>query len=225
MIAPLATLLLAAVASFPPTTLVLRSGHRLEVEGPIRQQDGQIIFREPGGALYSIPIAEVDMEATRAVVPPAIVVVRAEESRRRLRVSAEERQRLLEELEKNHSGQPATDEQRMLPPATPSRVQPASSNGDEWSWRNRARSYQEGVARAREELALLRSRVEMLRQQITGFLSLGYKPSQFTYQTTELVRVQEQLPWAELEVTRAERARDQFYDDARRQGILPGWLR
>jgi len=35
----------------------------------------------------------------------------------------------------------------------------------------------------------------------------------------------DQIPAAELEVTRAERANAQFRDDARKQGILPGWLR
>ena len=41
----------------------------------------------------------------------------------------------------------------------------------------------------------------------------------------ELVQTQEQIPRAELELHRAQREHDQFRDDARRQGVTPGWLR
>jgi len=68
-------------------------------------------------------------------------------------------------------------------------------------------------------------RAAQLRSRIAGFLSLGYKPNQFSYDTAVLQTTLEQIPYAELEVTRAERAYTQFRDDARRQGVMPGWLR
>jgi hypothetical protein len=99
------------------------------------------------------------------------------------------------------------------------------SKGDEWSWRFAARAHEEAILRAKENLALLRDRVEVLKRQIEQFVALGYRPKQFSYQSTELQLTRDQIPAAELEVTRAERANTQFREDARKQGILPGWLR
>ena len=81
------------------------------------------------------------------------------------------------------------------------------------------------MRRAQEELALLETRAQELRDQIYSFLSLGFQPRQFTYQTTQLARTEERIPYAQLEVTRAERAWAQFKEDARRAGVMPGWLR
>jgi len=89
----------------------------------------------------------------------------------------------------------------------------------------RARGYQETLRQSEENLQLLVDRVDQLRAQIAGFLSLGYKPNQFSYQTTQLQYTLDRIPQAELEVQRARRAYDQFRDDARKEGVLPGWLR
>ena len=64
-----------------------------------------------------------------------------------------------------------------------------------------------------------------LKRQIEQFVALGYRGGQFSYQSTELQTTLDQIPAAELEVTRAERANAQFRDDARRRDIMPGWLR
>jgi hypothetical protein len=127
----------------------------------------------------------------------------------------------LRELEQNHSGGPVqalnldkVDEPRESP-----------DKGDEWSWRNAARAHEEATRRAKENVALLRDRAELLKRQIEQFVALGYRGGQFSYQSTELQVTLDQIPAAELEVTRAERANAQFRDDARKQGIMPGWLR
>ena len=143
----------------------------------------------------------MDFEATRAA-GINVTMVRGENDRMKLRVSKEERDRLLRELEQNHNGTPADPAGLNVPP--PSR---------------------ESIRRAREELDLLRTRAEQLRAHIAGLLSLGYKPRQFTYDSTQLEDMRAQIPRAELEVERAERAYAQFKENARRQGILPGWLR
>ncbi len=72
---------------------------------------------------------------------------------------------------------------------------------------------------------LLESRAAELQAKIHSLVALGYKPAQFTYDTTELQRTRDRLPYARLEVTRALRANEQFREDARREGVLPGWLR
>jgi hypothetical protein len=224
----LASLLLAATLSLPPNSaILLRSGHRLEVVGAVTEKNGQLLFRVEGGSLYSIPLTEVDVEATIAAAqPPAVIVAAAPTAPARLKVSDEERKRLLKDLEANHSGKPAP----ASPPPTSTAPPPPDparqlQNPEEWAWRTRARGFDEGVRQAEENLQLLTKRAEQLRSQISGFLSLGFNPRQFTYQTTQLQYVQEQIPIAQLEVQRAKRAQEQFREDARKQGILPGWLR
>jgi hypothetical protein len=218
-----ALLLLATLAS----TLVLRSGDRIVADGPIRLDDGVMTFRS-AGMLYSLPAEEVERIETQGQPEPtpAAAPERAPETAIRLKVSAEERKRLLAELEKNHGGSPAP-RQKILEEITPlpTASERRDERRDESAWRRRARMYEESVLRAREDLALLESRIEELESKILGLATLGYKPHQFSYDTRELVRSREQLPAARLQVTRAERALGQFKDDARREGIAPGWLR
>jgi hypothetical protein len=213
--------------------LVLRSGETISVAGPIREDNGRLVFRQAGGALYSLRASEVDVKQTRAAMM-APVVIRVQkpprpasvDERLKLRVSESERERLLRELETNHAGQPAPDQILLeRPPEPPTRAEEQAQNADEWNWRNRARNYEESIRRAKENLGLLEQRAAELRSRIAGFLSLGYKPNQFSYDTAVLQTTLEQIPYAELEVTRAERAYTQFRDDARRQGVMPGWLR
>ncbi|HEU4523025.1 MAG TPA: hypothetical protein VFT12_13535 [Thermoanaerobaculia bacterium] len=207
------------------TTLVLHSGDRIDISGSIREENGRAVFRVPGGALYSLPLSEIDRAATAALEEDRRNAARP--SSRKLKVSAEERDRLLAELAKNRNGQPPLPsqflEQAITPPPTP--AQRAAEQDEEWRWRRAARDYEENVRRAEEHLQLLVNRMEDLEGEIRGFLSLGYKPREFTYQTTMLVSIREQIPAAELAVTQARRAYDQFREDARRQGVLPGWLR
>lgn len=197
------------------STLVLRSGDRIAVEGTLKHADGVYTFRS-GGLLYSLPASEVErVEDSQPVV--------AEKPKLKLRLSDDERKRLLDELEKNHGGTaPPPAPQDFVPEAPKTAVEP---HGDEHEWRARARSYEEGIRRAQEELRLLESRIEELRNQIHSFVSLGYNARQFTYQTSQLALAQEQLPYARLEVTRAERAWAEFKEDARKAGVMPGWLR
>jgi len=216
----LLNLLLITALSIPTNTLVLKSGERIGVDGGVTIDDGRVLFRS-GGALYTLPAIEVDLDATRETrtsQAPAQV-----ETRAKLRVSREERDRLLRELEENHSGTAAPTGELTITGAHAPMEQQA--NEDEWSWRRQARAQDEGVRRAREELQLLQNRTESLKAHIITLLSLGFQPNQFTYDTAQLVQTQEQIPRAELELQRAQREHDQFRDDARRQGVTPGWLR
>lgn len=216
-----ASLLLITALTIATPSLVLVSGKRIAVDEPVRIDNSIILFRS-GGTLFSIPAEEVDLEATRAA--GASITVTSADEPAKLKVTAAERQRLLRDLEQNHTGTTATTAQLDIP-ASAKRSPSAGTKQDEWQWKNMARQYEEQVRRAKEELELLQNRAAEMRAQISGFLSLGYKPAQFTYQTTQLAYLEEQMPRAEMEVRRAERAYLQFLDDARRQGVLPGWLR
>ena len=219
----LGTLLLLVLVN-PITILVLRSGERIDVAGELREQNGQVIFRAPSGLLYSVPFSEVDFDASRAA--SQVKQAPKAEPTKKLKLSDAERKRLIEELENNHAGVPAV-EQAILksppPPKTPAQVE--QEKNDERSWRQQARGFEEQVRRASENLAMVESKVEQLRGEIAGLLSLGYKASQFTWQTTQLHYTIDQLPWARLEVERARRAYEQFREDARKEGVMPGWLR
>jgi hypothetical protein len=213
-------LLTAAMSTSPPipTTLILHNGTRFEIDGPIREEQGRIIFRT-SGSLYSIPIGDVDLDATRASVTKTVVA--SNDPDRKFKVSAAERERLLRALEQNHSGGPVADLnlEKVQEPREP------AEKGDEWSWRAAARAHEEDIRRAKEDVELLRARAEALKHQIEQFFSLGYHANQFTYQSSELQLTLDMIPAAELAVTRAQRANDQFREDARRLGITPGWLR
>jgi hypothetical protein len=219
---PLASVLLITALSVPASVLVLRDGLRFNVDGAIHVENGRATFRV-GGTLYSVPAGDVDLEATRVVGAEVQQPAKVPE-RNRLRVNESQRDRLLRELEQNHEGKPAPAEALRIPPG-PTAAERAQSSEDEWTWRGRARGYEEGIRRAQEDLNLLMQRVARLQAQISGFLSLGFKPNQFSYQTTQLAYLQEQIPDAELQVQRAQRLYAQFRDDARRQGVTPGWLR
>ena len=216
----LASLLLLTALTIPTPTLVLRNGARIDVDGSIRQEEGRVVFRH-AGVLYSLPGSEVDFEATRAAAAN-ITLVRADEDKMKLKVSREERDRLLRELEQNHNGQPAPGGGLNVFPASP---EAATNSQDEWSWRREARGYEDAVRRAKEELQLVYDRIDALKRRIFTLTSLGYKAGQFTYETSQLQQSYDEIPRAQLEVERAQRALDQFRDDARRLGVLPGWLR
>ena len=200
-------------------TLVLRSGQHIDVDAPWREENGRIVFRA-NGTLFSVPKDDVDLDTTRALAAPPLVV--SPPGTLKLKATEEERKRLIAELEQNHSGTPGprgvvagvTTVEESIPP-----------NPDEWDWRNRARNYEERLRQARENRDLLVTRAEQLRSHISSLFSLGYRPSQFTYDTAQLQYTLEAIPAAELEITRAQRAYDQFRDDARRMGIPPGWIR
>ncbi len=205
------------------SVLILRTGERIDVQGAVREDGNRVVFRVDGGALYSIPATEIDAQATREALEaqdglPSLP--------RKLRVSTAERDRLLRALEQNHTGQPAPRQRILeeLPPA-PTLQEVSAQQQSEWEWRRQARALEEQVRQAKENHELLLERAAHLESQIRGFLSLGFKPRDFTYQTTMLQYTRDQIPNAELSITRAQRAYDQFREDARRQGVMPGWLR
>jgi hypothetical protein len=216
----IALILLITALSMSTSQLILRDGARIDVDS-VKVENGQVMFRV-GGTLYSVPAEEVDLVATRAISTPLNLGKSAE--RTRLHVTEAERNRLLRELEQNHEGKPAPAEALRIPPG-PTPEQREQATDDEWTWRRQARSYEEGIRRAQENVDLLQDRADQLKAHIASLLSLGYKPNQFSYETTQLAYTLEAIPSAELEVQRAGRAYDQFRDEARRRGVMPGWLR
>ena len=92
----------ATMALLTFSILVLRTGERIDVQGVAREHEGRMVFRS-AGALYSIPLSEIDREATRAAAEDRMEPA---SDWRKFKVSPEHRDRLLRELEKNHAGSP-----------------------------------------------------------------------------------------------------------------------
>jgi hypothetical protein len=85
--------------------------------------------------------------------------------------------------------------------------------------------HREAVIRPEEELKLIATRAERLESHILGLLSVGHHPEEFGLQVFQLELARSQIEPAKLEVERARRALQRFHETARREGILPGWLR
>src|SRR5215203_175720 len=135
------------------STLVLHSGDRIPVEGKPLEKDGVLTFRS-AGKLYSLPASEVDRveeaETAGDTAQPVVIEAKKTSAPRRRVVSEEDRRRLLADLEKNHAGT-APLPPPALPPA-PTREEAKEMRREESSWRREARSHEETVRRAREEV-------------------------------------------------------------------------
>jgi hypothetical protein len=211
----------ALVISLALSTIVLRSGDRIVAEGDIREDRGVVIFRS-NGALYSIRTEEIE----KILPGTESNQSEPEEEVRRLRTDPETTRKLIAGIEQNRSAPPIPLPAVLeRPPAPPTQAEVEQQKRDENEWRRQARAHEEAILRAREELALLEQEIAALEREIQTLFALGYKPRQFTHETTRLERLRERLPRARLEIERAERAWANFREDARRQGILPGWLR
>ena|GEM_PF-498260 len=239
--------LLLLISAVPPPTvappgasssvvLLLRDGSRIETLGPIDRKGSRLTFRNRAGVLYSIPASEVEREINveQTTASSTMLVMSGEPDilagkprlAEAIRGKLNDKDNLLRKIEQNHAGTAAPPAAREEPPLPAEAVAAAIlRNPDEWAWRREARSHEEALQRAREDLAMLQTREKKLEDEILTLASRGYRARQFTYQTSELVHVREQIEPAKLEVTRAQRALDEFMDDARRQDILPGWLR
>lgn len=244
----IATAVLAVTTLLTPSDeLVLRTGERIGVSGEVTLDGSRAVFRTADGALFSLPVAEIDLDATsdpsRAGVTPRRSrtaaenqalddLVKAMASRtlanRALIVSDDAKRKLLDELKESRGTpvparpyvSPAFDESDEAP-----KERAGARNSEEWRWREQARAHKERVVQRQEDLQMLIKKEQDLSDEIIGLMNLGYNGNQFSYQVLSLARVRDQIPRARLELQRAERAYAQFQDDARRQGILPGWLR
>lgn len=226
-----AILLAVALTSVTPPALVLRSGDVITLSGRIDVSGDTVIFRS-NGTLYSIASDEIDFDATDEYAERLRRPRPDPEPKSRLKVSPEERDRLLRELEKAKPSLAALATRPSLqpPPAqtVPEYTPPTPSReerDEERYWRQRSLAEKENVLQREEDLAYLTQKEQRLEDNILGLMSVGYKPHEFSYQVLQLERTREQLERARLEVERAQRQHDQFREEARREGVLPGWLR
>lgn len=232
-----AILAVAALITPEPPALALQSGLTMPVVGRVEVVGETVIFRRTGGTLYSLPVDEIDFDATNRMAEEALRPKTNNSNVAALKVSPEERDRLLKELQKSKAKPaPAGAQPQTAPPPAPPVAEPVAppqpsvetkkdTRDEERYWRNRYRAQEENIRQRQEELQYLIDKEQRLEDQILGFLSLGYKPNEFSYQVLQLERAREGIERARMDLERANRAMEQLLDEARLEGAMPGWLR
>jgi hypothetical protein len=231
-----ALLLAASFLTSPVEQIVLRSGAVMNVTEVVRLERGRVIVAGADGALFSIRLSDIDVEATDARLqvegkpeaakdaPRQSASEEGEYLPRKLPVSEEEKRRILAEMEKkSHTGravpQPAYDE------AEPDLKVSIRGKSDEEEWRRRSRAHRDAIERAQRELDLAIRQERQLNDVVLFFAGRSGDASNYGYLVHQLQDVRSMIPRLRISLEQAEQAWQRFQDDARRQGVLPGWLR
>lgn len=222
----------AAAARAPYPRILLRSGKSIDVAGDVKVEGGKVLFRSPGGVLYSIAVDEVDFEAMKEPKAPEDPIEKQDQGARhpvrKLNVTPEERDRLLAELSKRQGGSPSDPE--LLSPDAP-KVSEAgaavreATRGSEERWRAEARAARTAIEAREAEVRELRQRAQQLEDQLRMLLSSGYDPSTLSAQAEALDVTRNRIDSAERALRDAQRDLADLQDRARRAGVMPGWLR
>jgi len=227
------TLALLATLLFdqPVKVLILQSGHRIEIQGDVFEQNGKAVFRNLNGVAYSLPLSEIDIDATLGrTVEAKDTTVKSEEpedSSKKIKVSEEEKKALLEKLSRNHSGQappsPATRPSSKSPAAE---TTPATrKDGDEEAWRQRARTARDQVRAARERLQTLEDQEQRIEMQVRALMGVAANTEGFASLVNQLEDTRSLVGYARDSLADAQRELSALQEEARVKDILPGWLR
>lgn len=217
-------------ADASPQFIVLRSGERIAVSGELRREGDRVIFRSRSGALYSLPASDIDEEPTaRAASPQPASAAGAEPQKpatRKLRGDEATKRKLLADLAKSRG----TPVQPAPPTATPQAIPAAAAAADaekksEESWRRRSLTIEANLKIAQDRVRYLEARIRDLDDEVRALLVLGNAPDTISRQVVELQDTKARLERAETDLKSAEAERAAFQDEARRAGVLPGWLR
>lgn len=226
----LSAIVAAALVAAPASqVLVLRSGERLEIVGEVRKDGDRVVFKSRNGTLYSLPASEIDEQATLAAA--IATAPQAEKARlpKRLKGDAATKKRLLSELSRSRgtpvppAAAPAPTESK--PSSSDDAAKEAAAAEEEETWRRNARALDEQVASAEQRIRDLTERERALNDGILAMLAMGHPQEHLGLQARELQDTKSFLEQAKQELERVTRERAAFQDDARRRGILPGWLR
>lgn len=227
------TLTLFATLLFHPPVkvLILQSGHRIEVEGDVLEERGKAVFRNLSGVAYSLPLTEIDMKATLGKSTQAADQTGSgeeiENSSRKIKVSEEEKNALLEKLSRNHSGQapptaatPSPTERR-----APDTTSERRSSNDEDVWRQRARSAKEQVRASEDRVLTLEDQEQRLEMQVRALMGVASNTEGFGSLVIQLENTRTLVDYARDGLAGAQRDLSALQEEARVKDILPGWLR
>ena len=197
----------------------------------IERSERLILLKTRAGVVYSIPRESIRSESDGAETATSrkTSVARPQRAGRlpekKIRVDEEEKKRLLAELEKNHSGKvPPKQSWETAKPVAAAETVEVTERSDETYWREEARKRTEGVRRAREHYELLTRREQEIEDQVRMLLGRVHN-DHLGHHMIALADTRTMREQARLDIDRAQRDLDALHDDARREGILPGWLR
>ena len=213
------------------TVLTLDGGSRIEGE-IVERKSGRVIIRTASGVLYSLAESSIRSESITPVPQPEVktTAMKRERSARlpelKIRVPDAEKKRLLAELSKNHSGKTAPKQSWEIAKPEPAEEKlVVTEKSDESYWREESRKRGEAILQAKEQLELLTRREQELEDTVRMMLATGVNPDHMGHQMNALADTRTMRDQARLEIGRAERDLRALHEDARREGILPGWLR
>lgn len=219
----------ALVAAPASQVLVLRSGERIEVVGELKNDGDRVVFKSRNGTLYSLPASEIDEKATLAAAADTSPQDEKARLPKRLKGDAATRKRLLSELSRSRGtpvpAAPAPARIESKPPAGDETAKEAALAAEEETWRRNARALDVQVENAEQRIRNLTERERALNDGILAMLAMGHPQEHLGLQVRQLQDTQSYLEQAKRELERVTRERAAFQDDARRRGILPGWLR
>lgn len=229
----IATLALLATLLFdqPVKVLVLQSGHRIEIQGDVLEQNGKAVFRNLNGVVYSLPLTEIDIDATLGktaeATDPGMKNEKPEDSSKKIKVSEEEKKALLEKLSRNHSGQaPPTPAPPPASEGPATEIPPAKQNsGEEEAWRQRARTARERVRAAQDRLLTLEDQEQRIEMQVRALLGVASDTEGFASLVRQLEDTRSLVGYARDGLAAAQRELNALHEEARVKDILPGWLR
>ena len=218
-----------------PSELVLHDGGTIPIREIVVVENDRLLYRDALGTLYSIPLHEVDLEGTtdphRKPVTRRSQAVSTTDRKPplpALRVSAEEKERILHDLEKN-ARQAVPLERSTEPQSAKGPLddleRPTEAVEDESEWREQARRLRNRIDDSRSSLEEARRRERELNDFILFVAGSSGNADGYARYVAELADVRENIPRLETALKRAEEAYSSFTELARRRGILPGWLR
>jgi hypothetical protein len=221
-------IVVAALAAAPATqVLMLRSGERVEIVGDLKRDGDRVVFRSRSGTLYSIPASEIDEKATDAAAEATSPKDEKAPLPKRLKGDEATKRRLLSELSKSRgTPSPPAPAVAASKPSSPDEAAKEKALADEEeTWRRDARALDNQVEDAEQRIRDLSERERELNDGILSLLAMGHPQEHLGLQVRELQDTKSYLEQAKKELERVTRERAAFQDDARRRGILPGWLR
>jgi len=214
------------------TILTLDGGSRIEGE-IIERANGRVVVKTASGLLYSL--SETSIRSEISTPAPAQPVKKTpprppERASRlpelKIRVADAEKKRLLAELSKNHSGKNAPKQSWEIDKPRPVEEKfEVTEKSDESYWREESRKRVEAVRQATEQLELMTRREREIEDTVRMMLLSGVNPDHLGHQMNALNDTRTMREQARLEIGRAQRDLTALQEDARREGILPGWLR
>ena len=226
----------AVLIDAPAETLILGSGQRIPISGPLKIEGGRVLFRNPAGVLHSIALEDVDLHATATAHPGRMIELRPAPEvgkkltplqARSLVVTPERREELLTALSRNREGKPAPlrDPAEFLEDELErSRDRREEMGAAEAEWRAEAAALRESLRVRQEMLQVLLARAQRLEDEIRFFYGTALQ-DQLGMHVLQLERTRAEIDAARVAVRSAERAFADLQERARRAGALPGWLR